>query len=112
MNRPMLSTACLAVTLLSSAAASAQTCAQGYVWREARPGDLVCVTPESREQAANENRLAKERRNPRGNYGPLTCIQHFVWREAFNGDAACVPPERRLAVRQENAAAANRRISP
>jgi hypothetical protein len=28
------------------------TCQQGFVWREARPGDHVCVTPETRSQAA------------------------------------------------------------
>jgi hypothetical protein len=38
------------------------TCIQGYVWREAIPGDHVCVTPEVRAQAAEDNRLADSRR--------------------------------------------------
>jgi hypothetical protein len=38
------------------------TCLQGYVWREAVPGDHVCVTPETRAQAAEDNSLAASRR--------------------------------------------------
>ena len=38
------------------------TCLQGYVWREAVPGDYVCVTPETRAQAAQDNSLAASRR--------------------------------------------------
>jgi hypothetical protein len=38
------------------------TCLQGYVWREAVDGDHVCVTPETRTQAAEDNRLAAGRR--------------------------------------------------
>ena len=30
-------------------------CKQGYVWRVSRPDDLVCVTPEVREQTADDN---------------------------------------------------------
>jgi len=30
-------------------------CASGYVWREARPTDHVCVTPESRSLVSKEN---------------------------------------------------------
>src|SRR5262249_11321211 len=33
-------------------------CKSGYVWRVARPTDLVCVTPKSRERVAEENRTA------------------------------------------------------
>jgi hypothetical protein len=38
------------------------TCLQGYVWREAVPGDHVCVTPETRTQAADDNSQAASRR--------------------------------------------------
>lgn len=38
------------------------TCKVGYVWREARPGDQVCVTPKERSQVAAENALANQRR--------------------------------------------------
>src|SRR4051812_8659126 len=31
------------------------TCIQGFVWREARPGDTVCVTPDVRSTVAQQN---------------------------------------------------------
>jgi hypothetical protein len=34
------------------------TCIQGYVWREAGPGDVVCVTPATRSQASSDNAAA------------------------------------------------------
>lgn len=37
------------------------TCVQGYVWREAVPDDHVCVTPETRDQAWEDNGLASSR---------------------------------------------------
>ena len=33
----------------------ANTCQNGYVWREAFPGDLVCVVPSQRDQTASDN---------------------------------------------------------
>ena len=36
------------------------TCIQGYVWREARASDTVCVTPEVRARTAQENETAAE----------------------------------------------------
>jgi hypothetical protein len=42
------------------------TCKQGYVWREAIPNDRVCVTPEARSQAAEDNQRGTERRVPKG----------------------------------------------
>ena len=38
------------------------TCTQGFVWREAVPGDHVCVTPETRAQAAQDNQNADSRK--------------------------------------------------
>jgi len=90
--------------------AVANRCKQGFVWREARQGDVVCVTPEARTQAASENRRLAERRDPGGAYGPNSCVQGYVWREAFDGDIVCVTPERRQMVRQENSVAASRRV--
>ncbi|MGV3650417.1 MAG: hypothetical protein ACO1OK_03260, partial [Devosia sp.] len=78
------------------------TCRDGYVWRDAAPGDHVCVTPNSRAIAADENSAARSRIDPRGAYGPNTCIPGFVWREAFGGDVVCVTPDRRAQVREEN----------
>ncbi|MBX3431292.1 MAG: hypothetical protein KF779_17025 [Hyphomonadaceae bacterium] len=83
-------------------------CRTGFVWREARPGDVVCVTPESRTLVRHENASATARVSPGGAYGPHTCIAGFVWREAFDGDVVCVTPERRSQVREENATAVTR----
>ncbi|MBZ0086521.1 MAG: hypothetical protein K8F33_00240 [Thermomonas sp.] len=87
------------------------TCLSGYVWREARASDHVCVTPQSRQRAAQENRLAASRRNPAGAYGPETCVSGFVWREAYEGDTVCVVPSVRAQVREENRLARSRRKS-
>ena len=90
--------------------AAAQACKSGFVWREARPSDLVCVTPESRERVREENATASQRVQPGGgNSGPFTCRSGFVWREAFDGDVVCVTPEVRTLVREENRVAASRR---
>ena len=90
--------------------AAAQACKSGFVWREARPDDLVCVTPESRTRVAQENRTAASRVQPGGgSFGPNTCLSGFVWREAFDGDVVCVTPEVRTLVREENSVAASRR---
>ena len=86
------------------------TCLQGYVWREAVPGDHVCVTPETRAQAAQDNSLADSRRSPTGGaYGPDTCLQGYVWREAVPGDHVCVTPETRAQAAQDNSLADSRR---
>jgi hypothetical protein len=84
-------------------------CLQGYVWREARSNDKVCVPPASRSQAASDNQLALARREPKGGpYGPATCKQGFVWREAFSGDVVCVTPEIRSRTVDENVRASTR----
>jgi hypothetical protein len=86
-------------------------CLQGYVWREAVPGDHVCVTPETRAQAADDNSLAASRRSPTGGaYGPDTCLQGYVWREAVQGDHVCVTPETRAQAADDNSLAASHRV--
>jgi hypothetical protein len=92
------------------AVASSDTCIQGYVWREAFAGDHVCVTPPTRAQAAEDNRLAATRRDPNGPYGPNTCIQGYVWRDARNGDAVCVTVDRRSQAAADNRQALARRV--
>jgi hypothetical protein len=85
-------------------------CLQGYVWREARPEDHVCVTAQVRAATRDENAAAASRRSPTGGaYGPDTCRQGFVWREAFPGDHVCVTPASRTRTAQDNAAANDRR---
>lgn len=87
----------------------AQRCLVGFVWREARPADLVCVAPAVRAETRQENALAASRRNPNGGpFGPNTCLQGFVWREAFPGDQVCVPPASRTRAAADNGAAAAR----
>jgi hypothetical protein len=83
------------------------TCAQGYVWREAIPSDHVCVTPDVRSRTQQENTAAPGLRDPKGAYGSNSCKQGYVWRNAFNGDAVCVTPDIRDDVAAENAAASS-----
>jgi hypothetical protein len=84
-------------------------CRSGYVWREARSSDHVCVTPETRRQTANENASAAARRNPNGGaYGRDTCLEGYVWREAFGGDRVCVTVESRNQAAEDNREASSR----
>jgi hypothetical protein len=94
----------------ATAAPQPNACKPGYVWREAGPVDLVCVSPQSRQRAAAENAGAPSRVDPRGAYGPATCVAGYVWREAFSGDVVCVAPEVRDLVREENRLGSSRRV--
>jgi hypothetical protein len=88
----------------------ADRCLQGYVWREARADDHVCVTPATRSQTWADNAAAASRRNPAGGpFGPDTCLPGYVWREAFLGDHVCVTPATRSQAAADNAQAAGRR---
>ena len=73
-------------------------CKNGWVWRDARPADRVCVRPIERDRAKRQNAEAvKYRLNP----NTTTCRQGYVWRQAFNGDSVCVTTaERSLALKQ------------
>ncbi|HSN88832.1 MAG TPA: toll/interleukin-1 receptor domain-containing protein [Thermoanaerobaculia bacterium] len=87
------------------------TCKQGFVWREARQEDLVCVTPDIRKQTAEDNLQADARRDPAGGpYGPDTCLSGYVWREAFDGDVVCVTPATRDQALLDNSKANERRM--
>lgn len=88
-----------------------ETCIQGFVWREARPGDSVCVAPPVRDRTLQENATAAERWDPNGPYGPQSCQQGLVWREAFDGDTVCVTPEIRQDAWNDNAAAGSRKAA-
>ncbi len=87
------------------------TCRAGYVWRAARPSDLVCVVPAARDRSARENADARLRIDPAGASGPASCKPSYVWREAFVGDTVCVRPEVRAIVKRENAEAASHRAN-
>src|SRR4051794_22832909 len=86
----------------------ARRCVQGYVWREAQPGDLVCVLPDTRAQAWADNAVKASRWVP-GPFDPHTCISGYVWREAFAGDDVCVLPENRTLAASDTTQAAARR---
>jgi hypothetical protein len=80
-------------------------CKSGYVWRDAKDGDGVCVTPDERAEAKAQNANAANNRRPGGGpYGPNTCRDGYVWREAFAGDVVCVTPYERQRAQQQNAA--------
>lgn len=99
-------------------------CISGYVWREAVPGDLVCVLPEERDiHIPNDN--AQHSAHSQLRFVPdgcplinhkarscrvLECIAPFVWRFVTPADKVCVPPERAAQVAADNAAAASRQI--
>ena len=111
--------ALLVAALVGLAASAAQAaphpdaCIDGYVWREAYPGDRVCVPPATREQAADDNRLAATRREPQGGtHGPDTCKPGFIWREARADDHVCVTPEVREQTARDNRLAHTRRLMP
>ncbi|MFG3495954.1 hypothetical protein [Streptomyces sp. NPDC047928] len=88
------------------------TCREGYVWREARRGDHVCVEPRVRDQARTDNARAAARRSPGTNgNGPDACAVGYVWREAYPGDVVCVVPAVRTQARADNAQADDRRVS-
>lgn len=93
------------------ASGGSQVCLQGYVWRESRPGDVVCVTPQSRAVVAAENAKAASRRESGPRDGVYWCLTGFVWREAYNGDTTCVPPHARERVRAENDLAYSRTVA-
>lgn len=82
------------------AQSQSDACATGFVWREAFPGDHVCVTPETRDKAAHDNAQADSNRDIDPN--DETCRQGFVWREAYPGDRVCVPPATRYQVAVAN----------
>lgn len=85
------------------------TCIQGYVWREARPGDTVCVLPAVRDRTATENAHPASNKDPLAGSGPQSCSQGYVWREAFDGDTICVTPAERADTLADNAAAQSRK---
>lgn len=90
---------------------SSANCKPGFVWRLARPEDLVCVHPDWRNRAALDNAQAPDNVGPDG---PDSCRtqadgETLVWREAFPGDHVCVSAEVRYMTRQQNREAESRR---
>jgi len=75
-------------------------CKSGFVWRDARDGDGVCVTPEERHEAKLQNANATNNRTPAGGN---SCRDGYVWREAWVGDTVCVTPHERATAKAQNA---------
>jgi hypothetical protein len=94
----------LPLALAAGIAPAAADCKSGYVWRDAKDGDGVCVTPGDRAEAKAQNANAENNRQVGGgNYGPNTCRTGYVWREAFAGDVVCVTPFERQKAKDQNA---------
>lgn len=87
-------------------------CAAGFVWREARATDYVCVTPDARARVARENSLHSQRVAPTFAAGSAPCLSGFVWREAFVGDRVCVQPASRTLAARENEMGPSRVAAP
>ena len=85
-------------------AAPAPGCKPGYVWRDARDGDGVCVTPAERDRVHTQNAYAKGKVVPGTVNG---CISGYVWRDAWDGDGVCVTPTERDTAHRQNAEAAS-----
>jgi uncharacterized protein YraI len=83
------------------------TCKDGYVWRQIRNSDKVCVPPASKAQADADNAAANSRKLV-NTYGPDACAVGYVWREAYSGDHVCVTGATRSQAAADNAAAASR----
>lgn len=83
------------------------SCAHGYVWREAVPGDNVCVEPWMRDLTRSDNAAAPGRWTG-GASGSHACIPGFVQRKAVDHDDVCVSPWTRVLVILDNASAARR----
>ena len=73
------------------------TCLNGFVWRAAFAGDMVCVTPETKRQVAVDNREGASRRDPGGAYGPRSCKEPFVWPNARASEVTTGWPSTRRA---------------
>jgi len=83
----------------------ADSCASGYVWREAVANDHVCVTSDTRRQVQQDNVQARVRVAQTNSDG---CSGGYVWREATRADHVCVTPPVRAQAMADNAAAASR----
>jgi hypothetical protein len=102
-------------------------CIDGFVWRQVKSDDLVCVTPEVRAQVRSYNARARERVVPLSpgeiairktclpgvrcaDSAPRPCLSGFVWREAVAGDYVCVTPATRDQAKDDNRWERRRRL--
>jgi hypothetical protein len=94
-----------AVLWLAMVGTAEAGCKNGFVWRDARDGDGVCVTPDERDIAKRQNANGPNNRTAAGGN---TCRSGYVWREAWVGDTVCVTPTERAAAKDQNAMNAQR----
>lgn len=112
----------LRIALSTGSAIVDPRCQAGYVWRQVRPDDLVCVLPQVRAQVQADNQLAVQRRvggfrhslcepgTPcREPVQRIACQPGFVWREAVANDFICVTPAARAQAQDDNLRARRRR---
>jgi hypothetical protein len=78
-------------------------CRSGFVWREAVPGDHVCVLPRVREMARADNGAARSHTLPDGK-----CHPGYEWRLVNPDDRVCVTPESHTQAHQDNGRAEDR----
>lgn len=93
----------------AAGAAPATECPRGFVPRDARPGDRLCVGLVSHDRVQRENRLAAQRVDPAAAAGAPRCLAPYVERGAVPGDDVCVTAAARRWVRIENTGAAAER---
>lgn len=82
----------------------ATTCRTGYVWREDGGSEAVCVTPDSRDRAAEDNSVTAA--------GSAGCPEGRVPRAAFSQDVACATPEVAAQTLDENERNESRKLLP
>jgi hypothetical protein len=104
-SRSNLSPYCGCTVSLPAPPNGPNTCREGFVWRNAFDGDVVCVTPARNTQVQAENANAGSTRAGSGPSGPNTCKSGFVWRAARPSDLVCVTTQSRAQVASENATA-------
>lgn len=93
----------LAAAGASLAIAPARPCKPGYVWREARPGDAVCVEPWARDRVRRENAEAPLHALRVRMGQPPECLAGYVFRAALARDFVCVTPTAHAQAQDENA---------
>jgi hypothetical protein len=93
-------------------AAAPDACKPGFVWRDAYPGDHVCVDPVVHSRTQGQNKLAASKRSPTDRTsGPDTCLPGYVWRLTRPEDHTCVTPDQRAQAAADNAAAPGRHLA-
>jgi hypothetical protein len=92
------------LAVASTSFAQQAGCGDGFVQREAFAGDTVCVTPEARKGASEQNENGRGYRK-----NGEECLPGFVWRMAGPQDHVCVSQAERDIAQQDNHLDAERR---